>query len=379
MLLAVVAGIVLWQVGGTGGRAASTTPAAAAGTAASAHTPLAVRAIKIPGNGRRVAGTTPITVTFSAPLAALPTLPIPAIPQTNTPRITPAVAGLWRRTSATTLMFVPRGSFMPSTRVSVSVPNGPDGIRAADGSTMSSPASAHFTVAEGSPLRLQQLLAQLGYLPLSFRAGGGEPAAGDPAAQARAIFSPPAGTFSWRHTGWPSSLTAMWHAGASNMITRGALIAFQAKHGMTMDGVAGPHVWSAVLKALAGRETSTSGYDYALASESSPESLTVWHEGHVVVSTPANTGIPGQGTGQGTFPVYERLQSQVMQGTNPGGSHYSDPVQWVAYFNGGEAVHYIPRADYGSPQSLGCIEVPLGAAARAWPYLTYGTLVTVSG
>jgi hypothetical protein len=54
-----------------------------------------------------------------------------------------------------------------------------------------------------------------------------------------------------------------------------------------------------------------------------------------------------------------------MQGSNPGGSHYADFVQWVAHFNGGGAVHYMPRASYGSPQSLGCIELPYAAAEQA--------------
>jgi lipoprotein-anchoring transpeptidase ErfK/SrfK len=67
-----------------------------------------------------------------------------------------------------------------------------------------------------------------------------------------------------------------------------------------------------------------------------------------------------------------------MQGTNPDGSHYADPVQWVSYFEGGSAVHYIARGSYGYPQSLGCVELPYSAAAQAYPYLPYGTLVTVT-
>ncbi|HEY2436122.1 MAG TPA: L,D-transpeptidase, partial [Solirubrobacteraceae bacterium] len=63
----------------------------------------------------------------------------------------------------------------------------------------------------------------------------------------------------------------------------------------------------------------------------------------------------------------------------PDGSHYADYVQWVSYFNGGDAVHYMPRSGYGTPQSLGCIELPYAAAERAWGYLMYGTLVTVTG
>ena len=81
----------------------------------------------------------------------------------------------------------------------------------------------------------------------------------------------------------------------------------------------------------------------------------------------------------GTYPVYLRYQSQVICGTNPDGSRYADPVAFVAYFNAGDAVHYIPRPSYGWPQSLGCVELPLPAAQRAWGYLTYGSLVTVTG
>ena len=67
-----------------------------------------------------------------------------------------------------------------------------------------------------------------------------------------------------------------------------------------------------------------------------------------------------------------------MKGTNPDGSKYADPVAWVAYFHGGEAVHNFPRYSYGFPQSLGCVELPWAPAKRVWPYLTYGTLVTVT-
>ena len=50
----------------------------------------------------------------------------------------------------------------------------------------------------------------------------------------------------------------------------------------------------------------------------------------------------------------------------------------VSYFNGGDAVHYFARGSYGSPQSLGCVELPYTAAKQAYPYLPYGTLVTVT-
>ena len=129
--------------------------------------------------------------------------------------------------------------------------------------------------------------------------------------------------------------------------------------GLVIDGVASTAVWRTLLSARYHRQFNTAGYDYALATESGPESLTVYHNGRVVLRSAANTGIAGRGTAPGTFPVYERLRSQTMQGTNPDGSHYADFVQWVAYFNGGDAVDYIPRASYGSPQNLGCIRAAL--------------------
>jgi len=42
-------------------------------------------------------------------------------------------------------------------------------------------------------------------------------------------------------------------------------------------------------------------------------------------------------------------------------------------------VHGFYRYSYGWYQSLGCVELPPDTAQRIWPYLTYGTLVTVRG
>jgi lipoprotein-anchoring transpeptidase ErfK/SrfK len=105
----------------------------------------------------------------------------------------------------------------------------------------------------------------------------------------------------------------------------------------------------------------------------------VYRNGQVVYSTLANTGIPGATTAKGTFPVYERFKSTEMKGTNPDGTKYDDPdIPWVAYFNGGDAVHGYPRPSYGHPQSVGCVELPISNAAQVWPMDTYGTLVTVT-
>jgi hypothetical protein len=42
-------------------------------------------------------------------------------------------------------------------------------------------------------------------------------------------------------------------------------------------------------------------------------------------------------------------------------------------------VYYFPRGGFGFQQSLGCIELPFDQAKAAYPYLAYGSLVTVTG
>jgi len=99
-----------------------------------------------------------------------------------------------------------------------------------------------------------------------------------------------------------------------------------------------------------------------------------------VYSTLANTGVPAAPTVDGTFAVFEHLTSTTMTGTNPDGSHYSDPgVPWVSYFNGGDALHGFVRGGYGYPQSDGCVEMPIPNAAIVFPMTPIGTLVTVAG
>jgi hypothetical protein len=200
---------------------------------------------------------------------------------------------------------------------------------------------------------------------------------GDAAAQLAAAYAPPPGTFRWTRRGYPSSLYSFWSPGHANTLDVGAVTGFEADHGLAPDGVAGQAFWAALLRAAAKDQVNNHGYSYAIASESLPETLTIWHNGRKVFSSLANTGIGVRPTGLGTFPVYEKMPFQVMTGTNPDGSHYADPVYWVSYFEGGDAVHYFDRGSYGWPQSLGCVELPYSAAKTAYPYLPYGTLVTV--
>lgn len=309
-------------------------------------------------------GDATIELRFSAPLAPLT--------KRTEPGLSPSTPGTWSQPNPATLSFTPTGAYLPGTVVHITVPRG---LAATNGATLHRTAEATFQVQDGSTTRLAQLLAELRYLPLHLASSAHQPRPGDTAGQLRAIFQPPPDSLVLG-AHWPSQLRALWIHDPS-IVLKGAVMAFESEHGLARDGSASPAVWSALLAARAHRQYHSGGYDYAVATESSPETFTVYNNGRVVVQSAANTGIPGRGTATGTFPVYERLRSQIMRGTNPNGSHYADFVQWIAYFNGGDAVHYIPRSSYGSPQSLGCIELPYAAAERAWGYLPYGTLVTV--
>ena len=321
---------------------------------------------------RAVSGVGPLQVVFSAALA----------PHSPLPVLTPAVPGQWQ-ISGGSVTFTPAAAIAPSMRVTLRIPAGQAGVESAAGGLLAKAVVVHFKTAAYSRLRLAQLLGQLGYLPMSWQpsAGGrllGGPAGSTLVGQQIMAYSPPRGTFRWS-VGYPSVLRGQWRPGRSNPLTRGAVMAFEAQHRLAINGTASRRVWHALFIAAADQRPNDAGYTYAIASKGSPETLTIWHNGRIVLKTLANTGIPVAPTAAGTYPVYLRYRFQIMQGFNPDGSHYADSVSFVSYFDGGEAVHYFPRGSYGFPQSLGCVELPYDSAARAWPYLTYGSLVTVTG
>jgi peptidoglycan hydrolase-like protein with peptidoglycan-binding domain len=362
-----VAGIAATTLGGQ--RAAGRTTAAASQSAhpAGPAAPLKVMSVTEGGATTQTDGADPIQVTLSAPLAATSPLPV----------VRPRVAGTWKR-SGSTLTFTPATPFQPNTAVRVRLPGGHLGLRTTAGGLLASTAVDHLRTKDWSNLRLKQLLAQLGYLPLKWTAQDATAPQPDSfATELAAVYAPPAGSFKWKG-GYPKILTSFW-GGPSSLIMDGAIRAFQSNEGLTMTGVVTYDLWQHLLKAAAKGRTNPNGYTYAVASKGSPETLTVWHNGHVVMHTLANTGIPVAPTADGTSPVYLRYQFQIMRGTNPDGTKYADPVSWVSYFSAGEAVHYFPRGSYGFPQSLGCVELPLAQARQVWPYMTYGTLVTVTG
>jgi hypothetical protein len=327
--------------------------------------PLQVVSATPASGAKKVNGASPLSVVFSSPLAA--TSPMPTL--------SPNIAGNWT-VQGDAAVFTPTVGWFQNTKVTVTIPAGLAGVISVagytdgNGGTLNAPQSVSFTTASFSTLRLQQLLAQLGYLPMTWTSKSAT--AISPAnahAELAAAYSAPAGTFHWQGS-YPWNLTSQWKAGSYNILQDGAVRAFESLQNLTMDGLAGRSVWSDLLTAVAKDKKNPNGYSSALASQ---------HNGHVVLRTPVNTGISDAATQDGTFPVYLKFTFTYMKGLNPDGTPYDDPVWYASYFNGGDAVHEFPRGSYGFNQSLGCVELPWDAAVKVYPYLTYGSLVTVTG
>ena len=352
--------------------AATVTP-----TSSPTPTPAALKVVSVtPGrNAGNVWFGSAVKVSFSAALAA----------DTPHPKLSPSVPGSWKLAGATTLVFKPAGHLPLWATVKLTIPAGSAGVRAADGAVLAKLYASSFTVGGASSVaRLQQLLAELGYLPLRFHPAGST--TGSASALSREPGNPDLvsptplkGAFTWRWSGIPRYLVPLWKKGQYTSLVRGAVMAFESGHGLSPDGTTGRKVWLALLSTVAAHKAHKGHYDYVLVNSSGrPQTLSVWQDGKVIYRTSANTGISSRPTDKGTFPVYVRYRTTTMSGTNPDGTHYNDPgIPYVAYFNGGDAVHGFLRGSYGSPQSLGCVELSFSSAAMVYKYDPIGTLVTV--
>ena len=403
------------------------------GTASAAQRPrvipLSVLSVTPASGAKDVSFNAPITIQFSTPLASNWTPPV----------LSPAVPGTWTEPTPSTLSFEPAGNYVPDSTINVGIPTGNATLLATNGTTLDAPFMTSFTVQGATMLRLQELLAELNYLPVAFVPPGTSPAtvpststtppsATTPSSSpvttpqssttstiVSSTTSPPTssttsttiataplatstvaldaepdvasaisltslpGSFTWRFSNTPSQLLALFQPGTYNVVTQGAIMAFQSEHNLGIDGEIGYSLWSALLDAVANRDVTTRPYNYLIATETLPESLYVWSNGAVVYESLANTGVEGASTPLGTWPVYLRFTSTTMSGTNPDGKPYKDPgVPWVSYFIGNDAVHGFIRESYGFPQSDGCVELPVANAAVVFPMDPYGTLVTVT-
>jgi lipoprotein-anchoring transpeptidase ErfK/SrfK len=285
----------------------------------------------------------------------------------NLPQLTtrPALTTTWQQISANDVQAVITGSIKPATNYTILLPTR---MTCAPTCAFTS-VRPHVTTAATSTTWEEQLLAELNYLPVSFTPSSPQ---SDPS-------QPATGTFTWKYPALPQTLQSQWKVGVNGAILRGALMNFQSVNDIPTTGIADSTTWNDLINAVLAKKVDPTSYNYVSVSEGSPETLTLYVKDHVQFRSLVNTGISDAPTETGTYPVYERFLSTTMSGTNPDGSHYSDPdIQWVSYFNGGDALHEFPRYSYGFPQSLGCVEMPFASAQTVFPFTPIGTLVTVN-
>jgi len=159
-------------------------------------------------------------------------------------------------------------------------------------------------------------------------------------------------------------------------------MSFQADHALTPNGDVGAALWTALIGALASDTVNTGGYNYALANKTAPESLTIYHDGDVVLRSPSEYRHRRFSDARRNISRLHASSTTSHARHKPNGQHYADLVQYIAYFHGNDAVHYMDRADYGIPQSLGwrrasarrcgaCMVVPCLRDARHGHQLTH--------
>ena len=275
----------------------------------------------------------------------------------------PAISIKWEQIGARSVQAVAVSKLTPAMRYTISLPT----RMTCAGACFFSAVRPLVASVDSNLTWEAPLLAELDYLPVSFSASAPQLSPSDEVG----------GSFTWKYSALPTVLRQQWSVGTDNVILTGALMNFQSVHGLPTSGVADAATWTALVNAANANAVDPSTYDYVVVSMGSPETLTLYVANKVKFQTLVNTGISVAPTSVGTYPVYLRFTTQTMSGTNPDGSHYSDPgIPWVSYFHGGEALHGFIRSSYGWPQSLGCVEMPFASAQVVWPYTPIGTLVT---
>ena len=314
--------------------------------------------------GVRVSAVVPSAIAPNLPLARLH-FSAPTAASSLPPLVTrPALATQWQQIGPRDVQAVAVGALEPLTSYVIDTPTEVSCSNTCTVVTF----QTHVASVATNLIWEAQLLAQLKYLPVSFTPGTVQSDAAQPVN----------GAYGWSYPNLPTVLQDQWSLGTDNVILRAAMMTFQSQSSLPVTGDANPTAWTKLVNAANAHRVDPATYDVVDVSKSLPEHLTLYVSGKAIFHTMVNTGITVDPTAAGTYPVYLRYLTQTMSGTNPNGTHYSDPgIPDVSYFNGGDALHGFIRASYGFPQSLGCVEMPFASAKTVFPYTPIGTLVTV--
>jgi peptidoglycan hydrolase-like protein with peptidoglycan-binding domain len=287
------------------------------------------------------------------------------------PTLAPATAGTWRDLGHYEV-FHPVSTLEPCATYTMSIPAA---TAAARHRKLGKSRTISFHVACPGITAVQQALARLNYLPYTLHGfvGASSTAPLTRAQAAQRAYELPHGVLraNVRHA---PALTI----GAVDPTTTGAMQVYEGVHGLPLSTVPTQQLWIHLLADETLAKQNPQPYTWVTVTETIPETLEVHQNNRIVLSSPTNTGVPGANTQKGIFPIYIRYVSTTMIGTNVDGTHYNDPgVPWVNYFNGGDAVHGYIRPSYGTPQSNGCVELPIATAQKVYGMLALGDLVIV--
>ena len=225
-------------------------------------------------------------------------------------------------------------------------------------------------------LRLQQLLATLDYLPLTFTPADPASVSPNEAATAQVGILRLAVDDDARATSW-----RLWSPGMPNTITQGAVMAFESQQHMATDGLAGPQGVAGPPAGGGGRlrSTATGTTTGWTCPTTLPEHVNVWRDGQIAYTTRANTGIaaaPDRARDLARVrPLHlddhaghqPRRQSTTRTRASPGSATSTAATPSTA--SSGPAT--------ATPRASGAWSCHPPHAAVVYPYTPLGTLVTV--
>ena len=128
-------------------------------------------------------------------------------------------------------------------------------------------------------------------------------------AQLGAAVDPPDGAFRGAYREHAARARGALEHASSATIVRGAVMMFQDEHGLTVDGIAGPQGVARAARGRDRRQAPHEGYSYVYVHRTVPQSLTLWHNGRTIFTSPGNTGVPAAPTQLGTFPCSSTSRS----------------------------------------------------------------------
>jgi len=109
------------------------------------------------------------------------------------------------------------------------------------------------------------------------------------------------------------------------------------------------------------------------------QTLAVYDKSQLVYATVVATGAKPLYTRPGLFPIYKKLETEVMSGERGTPEfYYLEAVPWTMYFDKARALHGAYwRARLGFPQSHGCVNLSPGDAHWLFNWANAGDLVWV--